>query len=78
MSVERAALEQSDRLTRQAPSAAVKDALKQPQTPAPDPKLESGSFFRSRAGVAVLAAFGAGLGYAIYSASNDRIRSTGR
>jgi hypothetical protein len=40
--------------------------------------LQSGSFFKSPVGIAVLAAFGAGVGYALYSASNDRIRSSGR
>jgi hypothetical protein len=40
--------------------------------------LESGSFFKTPVGIAVLAAFGAGVGYALYSASNDRIRSSGR
>jgi len=52
----------------------------QPQAPptASNPDLESGSFFKTGIGVAVLAAFGAGVGYALYSASNDRIRSTGR
>ena len=52
----------------------------QPQTPptASTPDLESGSFFKSKVGAAVLVAFGVGVGYALYSASNDRIRSTGR
>lgn len=40
--------------------------------------LRSGSFFKSKAGIATLVVFGAGVGYAIYSSSNDRIRSTGR
>jgi drug/metabolite transporter (DMT)-like permease len=52
----------------------------QPQTPpaATQPDLQSGSFFKTKAGVAVLAAFGAGVGYALYSVSNDRIKSPGR
>ena len=41
-------------------------------------QLEKGSFFKSPAGVAVIAAFGVGLGYALYSASHDRIRSSER
>jgi hypothetical protein len=40
--------------------------------------LESPSFLKTPVGIAVLAAFGAGVGYALYSASNDRIRSAGR
>jgi hypothetical protein len=40
--------------------------------------LESASFFKTPVGIAVLAAFGVGVGYALYSASNDRIRSAGR
>jgi hypothetical protein len=45
---------------------------------APSADLRSGSFFKSKAGVATLVIFGAGVGYALYSSSNDRIRSTGR
>lgn len=40
--------------------------------------LRSGSFFKSKAGITTLAILGAGIGYAVYSASNDRIRSAGR
>ncbi len=39
-------------------------------------QLQSGSFFRSGAGIAVLAIIGAGTAYAFYSASHDRIHST--
>jgi hypothetical protein len=54
-------------------------APKQSQTPGAGAKeLESGSFFKTPLGIAVLAAFGAGIGYTLYSASNDRIRSEGR
>lgn len=41
-------------------------------------QLTSGSFFKSTAGVIVLAVVAAGTGYAIYSASNDRIHSVAR
>lgn len=55
------------------------NATRQTQAPASDePDLRSGSFFRRPVGIAVLAAFGVGLGYALYSSSNDRIRSSGR
>lgn len=52
----------------------------QPQSPpaAGTANLESGSFFKTGPGMAVLAAFGVGVGYALYSASNDRIKSPGR
>lgn len=46
--------------------------------PAPQTDLKSGSFFKSLPGIATLVVFGAGVGYAIYSSSNDRIKSTGR
>lgn len=49
------------------------------QTPAaPSTDLRSAKFLKSKLGVATLVLFGAGVGYALYSASNDRIRSTGR
>lgn len=40
--------------------------------------LRSGSFFKTKAGIATLMIVGAGTAYAIYSASNDRIKSSGR
>lgn len=48
------------------------------QTPAPSTDLRSGSFFKTPAGIVTLLVVGAGTAYAVYSASNDRIRSTGR
>lgn len=42
------------------------------------PNADSPSFFRSPAGVLVLAVFAAGVGYAIYSTQNDRINSPGK
>ena len=47
-----------------------------PQTPSTD--LRSGSFFKSPAGIVTMIVFVAGVGYALYSSSNDRIRSEGR
>ncbi len=38
----------------------------------------SGAFFKTPAGVAVLAVMGAGFGYAIYSVSHDRVHSPGK
>lgn len=46
--------------------------------PSPQTDLKSGSFLKSGAGIATLVIFGAGVAYAVYSSSNDRIRSTGR
>lgn len=46
--------------------------------PAPKTDLRSGSFFKSPVGILAIVAFGAGVGYAVYSSSNDRIRSEGR
>jgi len=40
--------------------------------------LDSGSFFKSKAGLIVIAVVAAGTGYAIYSASHDRIHSVVR
>jgi hypothetical protein len=42
------------------------------------PNADSPSFFKTPAGIAVLAVFAAGVGYAIYSTRNDRINSPGR
>ncbi len=41
-------------------------------------QLEAGSFFKTPAGMICLAVVGAGVGYAIYSAKNDRIHSVAR
>lgn len=76
--IERAATVEHQRLEqRRVPGAPAAPSAAQSQTTS-DPDLRSGSFFRSPVGVAVLAAFGVGFGYALYSASNDRIRSSGR
>lgn len=48
------------------------------QAAAPKADLRSKSFFKTPAGLATLVIFGAGVGYAVYSSSNDRIRSEGR
>lgn len=49
-----------------------------PTPPTSSTDLRSKSFFKSRAGVATLLIFGGGVAYALYSSSNDRIRSEGR
>jgi hypothetical protein len=43
-----------------------------------DTVKQSPAFFKTGAGIAVLAAIGAGVGYALYSTSHDRIHSPGR
>ncbi len=58
-------------------SAAVMKRAARQQSPTPDSSaLEKKSFFKTGPGIAVIAALGAGAGYAIYSASHDRIHST--
>lgn len=42
------------------------------------PGTESPAFFKSGAGIAVLAVVAAGVGYALYSSSHDRIHSPGK
>jgi hypothetical protein len=61
-----------DIATRPAPAA--RPAARAAQASKED--LGSTSFFRKPAGLAVLAVVAAGAGYAIYSASHDRIHST--
>jgi|SRR5688500_2498455 len=76
-SVARIAAIETERLTKTGPPAARAANGTADQTGS-NQNLESGSFFKTPAGVAVLAAFGAGVAYALYSSSNDRIRSSGR
>jgi hypothetical protein len=40
--------------------------------------LGSNSFFKTPAGIITIAVLGAGVGYAIYSTSHDRIKSPGK
>ncbi len=62
---------------RQASAMKSRDAGQAPQ-PAANTDLRSGSFFKSKAGVATLVLFIGGVAYAVYSSNNDRIRSAGR
>lgn len=52
--------------------------LAQDQAGAPRTDLGSTSFFKSPAGILTLVAVGVGVGYALYSTSNDRIKSPAR
>ena len=65
-------------VARQAASAPRAAATQQGQSTPDRSQLESKAFFKSKAGAAVLVLFGAGVGYAVYSSSNDRIRGSGR
>lgn len=56
------------------PPSTVARRSEQASTPA----KQSPAFFRTPAGIAVLAVLGAGAGYAIYSAQHDRIHSPGK
>jgi hypothetical protein len=62
--------------TREAGAMKERQPQQAPENPRTD--LRSRSFFKSPAGVATLIIFGAGVGYALYSAKDDRIRSEGR
>ena len=56
------------------PPSTVARRSEQASTPA----KQSPAFFKTPAGIAVLAVLGAGAGYAIYSAQHDRIHSPGK
>ena len=62
--------------TREAPPMKERQAPVGPREPAHRPA--DGSFFKTPAGIATLVIFGAGVGYALYSSKDDRIRSEGR
>ena len=47
----------------------------QAQNDSPRTDLGSSSFFKTKAGIITLVAVGAGLGMALYSTSNDRVKS---
>lgn len=59
-------------------TAALKE--RQPQSAPENPRtdLRTRSFLKTPAGIATLIIFGVGVGYALYSASDDRIKSAGR
>ena len=74
----RPSLLESARVAAMREAGAMKErrAAQAPATATTD--LRSGSFFKTKAGIAALLIVGAGTAYAIYSASNDRIKSSGR
>lgn len=57
-------------------TAEPRPAAKQQQPVVDKSALEKGSFFKTGPGIAVIAAVAAGAGYAIYTASHNRIHST--
>ena len=67
-----------DAARRLATAAKAREGAQGQPAPASNTDLRSGSFFKSKAGMATIVIFAAGVGYAVYSSSNDRIRSTGR
>jgi hypothetical protein len=74
----RPSLLESARVAAMREAGAMKERRASQDQSAPSTDLRSGSFFKTKAGVATLVILGAGVGYAVYSASNDRIRGTGR
>jgi hypothetical protein len=62
-------------IAKSAPLAASADAAAQTGGATP---TDSPSFFKSPAGIITLALVGAGVGYALYSTKNDRIKSPAR
>lgn len=62
--------------TREAAAMKGRQPQQAPENPRTD--LRTKSFFKTPAGVATLLIFVAGVGYALYSSREDRIRSEGR
>jgi hypothetical protein len=60
--------------TKVAPEGSSRVSADAPKTPAQATK--TGSFFKTRTGVLVLAIMAAGTGYALYSVKEDRIRGS--
>jgi hypothetical protein len=69
---------ESGRIAAMREAGAMKERRAAQDQSASSTDLRSGSFFKTKAGVATLVILSAGVAYAIYSSSNDRIRSTGR
>jgi len=65
-------------VTRQAVTLKAPQAPKASASAATQSNLESKSFFKTKAGAATLILFGAGVGFAVYSSSNDRVRGANR
>ena len=70
-SIQKAAAVESAKMTKARASSAI--AAQDPGQPKTD--LESKSFFKSPAGIIALVLVGVGTGVALYSTSNDRIKS---
>lgn len=72
----RAAIEKVDARELQ-PAPSQRHAMRR-SAQSTDVNKESPAFFKSGTGIVVLAAIAAGVGYALYSVSNDRISSPGK
>mgnify|MGYP000367032755 CR=1 FL=1 len=62
--------------TKNPESARLNRTAADATTTAPKQATSSGSFFRTRTGLLVIAAMAVGTGYAVYSAKEDRIRGS--
>lgn len=71
----RAAIEKVD--ARELQPAPARRAMRR-SAQSTDVNKESAAFFKSGTGIVVLAVIAAGVGYALYSVSNDRINSPGK
>ena len=68
-SIQKAVQQESGKVAKVSPKAA-----RQAGTSAPG-DTSSGGFFKSKAGIVTIALLAAGTGYALYSTSNDRVKS---
>jgi hypothetical protein len=68
-SIQKAVQQESGKVAKVSPKAARQAGASAPAD------TSSGGFFRSKAGVVTLVLLGVGTGYALYSTSNDRVRS---
>ena len=73
----RAAIEKVDARELQRATPSQRPATRR-SAQSTDVNKESPAFFKSGTGIVVLAVIAAGVGYALYSVSNDRINSPGR
>ncbi len=62
--------------TREATAMKERQPPSAPENPRTD--LKTRSFFKTPAGIVTIIIFGAGVGYALYSSKDDRIKSEGR
>jgi len=68
-SIQKAVQQESGKVAKVSPKAARQTGASAPGD------ASSGGFFRSKAGIVTLVLLGVGTGYALYSTSNDRVKS---